>query len=583
MRNRGPDHQDFAAFSVGDRQVRLLHSRLSIIDLDPRSNQPFTIEDTTVVFNGEIYNYIELRQQLQDRGVELRTSSDTEVLLHFYRLYGKRCVDHFEGMWTFAIFDGKRGHVFLSRDRFGEKPLYYIKTDDGYYFGSEIKFLKELSGQPLAINRRHILRNLVHGYKSLYKTKETYFERVQSLNYAESATITRDGELNLERYWKPVCSIDSSMTIEDAIEGARRHLLNSVKIRLRSDVPLAFCLSGGIDSASLASIAAKEFNANLTTFSIIDSDDRYNEEDNILATVRDIDCDHHLIHVDQTDVLPRLRSLIEYHDGPVATISYYVHSLISKAVHDGGFRVTFSGTAADELFTGYYDHFLLHLNEVREHPDYQNWLQDWKEHILPLVRNPILQNPDLYKETPNYRDHIFDGLDAIRPYLTAEFQEPYREASYADPLLRNRMLNELFHESIPVILHEDDLNSMHQSIENRSPYLDTDLMNFAYSIPSEHLVRDGYAKYVLREAMKGTLNDQVRLDRTKKGFNASINSMIDFQNPETRDYLLDPSAEVFEFIDRQAVSELMDQFPIPNHFSKFLFNFVNTRIFLELS
>ena len=140
MKNRGPDYQDSSIFSIGDNQVQLLHSRLSIIDLDPRSHQPFTIGGATIVFNGEIYNYVELRQQLIDQGIELKTSSDTEVLLHFYRLYGEKCVDHFEGMWAFAILDRDRGILFLSRDRFAEKPLYYQNTPDGFYFASEIKF-----------------------------------------------------------------------------------------------------------------------------------------------------------------------------------------------------------------------------------------------------------------------------------------------------------------------------------------------------------------------------------------------------------------------------------------------------------
>ena len=145
------------------------------------------------------------------------------------------------------------------------------------------------------------------------------------------------------------------------------------------------------------------------------------------------------------------------------------------------------------------------------------------------------------------------------------------------------MLNELFHEITPVILHEDDLNSMCYSVENRSPYLDTRLFQFACSIPPKHLIREGYGKYVLRESMKGILNEQVRLDRRKKGFNASINSMINLQDTEVRAYLLDPKAEIFEIIDRGKMDQLLDQYPIPNHLSKFIFNFINARMFLEMN
>ena len=143
------------------------------------------------------------------------------------------------------------------------------------------------------------------------------------------------------------------------------------------------------------------------------------------------------------------------------------------------------------------------------------------------------------------------------------------------------MLNELFHEATPVILHEDDLNSMRYSIENRSPYLDTGLFDFACSIPPRHLIRNGFGKYVLREAVAGILNDTVRLDRRKRGFNASINSMVDFKDGAVRDYLLDRTAAVFELVDRDRIARLFDLFPVPNHLSKFLFSFINARVFLE--
>jgi asparagine synthase (glutamine-hydrolysing) len=142
-------------------------------------------------------------------------------------------------------------------------------------------------------------------------------------------------------------------------------------------------------------------------------------------------------------------------------------------------------------------------------------------------------------------------------------------------------LNELFHESTPVILHEDDLNSMCYSVENRSPFLDRDLFEFAFSIPPRHLIRDGYGKFVLREAVRGILNDKVRLDRRKKGFNASISSIIDLRAEENRSYLLDQSSELFEIIDRDKVEPLFNLIEIPNHYSKFLFNVINARIFLE--
>ena len=357
--------------------------------------------------------------------------------------------------------------------------------------------------------------------------------------------------------------------------------MESVRIRLRADVPMAFCLSGGVDSASLVSIAANHFNYDVASFSIIDNDERYNEYDNIKATVEHTGCRCTYVELSYDNVLPRLQKLIAYHNAPVATISYFVHSMLSEKIAENGYRVAFSGTSADEVFTGYYDHFLLHLDSVRNIQEYPKYLDDWQTHLLPFVRSPILRNPHLYREDPDSRVHVFDNSDEFRTYLKVPFNEQFQEESFTENLLRNRMMNELFHEATPLILHEDDLNSMCYSVENRSPYLDSKLFDFVYSVPNEYLIQNGYGKYLLRESMKGILNDQVRLDRRKRGFNASINSLFDFSDNETRAFFLDGNSSIFDLIDKGKVERLLDVNPAPNHYSKFLFSFINAKIFLE--
>lgn len=581
MKNRGPDYQDYRIFRQGETNIVLLHSRLSIIDLNARSDQPFTIGDYTIVYNGEIYNYIELRKELEKQGVVFHTTSDTEVLLQYYLQYEERCVEYLEGMWSFAIYDRKKGRLLLSRDRFAEKPLYFYRAYDGIYFASEIKFLKSLTGKSFTVNNMQILRYLVNGYKSLYKMGETFFNEIEELPYATNMTIDEKLDCRITKYWQPIVK-PVQMSLKEAIEGVQEHLFESVRIRLRSDVPLAFCLSGGIDSASLVSIAVKKFNCDVATFSIIDSDERYNEYDNIMATINDLECKHTLIELKYEGTLSKLHDLIEYHDIPVATITYYVHSLLSEAIAKSGYRVAFSGTGADELFTGYYDHFILHLYEVRNHPEYEKYLSDWKKNIQKFVRNPVFQNPNLYIENPRMRKHVYDDSDEFLTYLKDEFGEQFTEYHFCDSLLRNRMLNELFYEIIRVILHEDDLNSMKYSIENRSPYLDSRLFEFTNSTPVEYFICDGYGKYLLREAMKNILNDKVRLDRQKKGFNASIDSIVDFKKKVNKELLLD-DGPIFDFIDRGKIEALMDSTYFSNSQSKFLFNFINAKIFLEIN
>jgi len=581
MQNRGPDHRDHVTYWNGEINVTLLHSRLSIIDLDPRSNQPFTIGDITIIYNGEIYNYVELREQLEQRGIRFWTESDTEVLLRCYIEYGEECVKRFEGMWAFAIYNRKSGELFLSRDRFAEKPLYYITISDGVFFASEVKFIESLMGSKLRVNYRQLLRYLVNGYKSLYKAEETFFEGLRELPYACNLVIDQNLSQRIMKYWFPEWK-PQNLAMQEAIEKFRYCLLESVRIRLRADVPIAFCLSGGVDSAAIASIAAKVHNYDIATFSIIENDERYNENENIQATIDDLECNHTLIEIPQENFFARMRALIQYHDSPVATISYYIHSFLSEAISRSGFKVACSGTGADELVTGYYDHFNMHLYETHESLRYPDYLNSWKTHTGHIVRNPYLQNPELFFGQPDFRDHIYLNNDIFAGLLKTNFSETFVETDYTDSLLRNRMMNEMFHESTRVILHEDDLNSMFYSVENRSPYLDSRLFEIAYSIPNEYLIQDGYGKYILREAVKGILNNNVRTDRKKVGFNASFNSLVDLKKRENRDCILE-DGKIFDLVDRDKIEPLLAIDPMPNSYSKFMFYFVSAKIFLEIN
>lgn len=580
MANRGPDALRHKSIEVGSNFVNLLHGRLSILDLDERSHQPFSIGPCTMVFNGEIYNFVELKSQLEKQGESFSTTSDTEVLLKYYLRYGDACVEHFEGMWAFAIYDERTGNLLLSRDRFAEKPLYFFEDSDTFYFASEIKTLQRLTRCQFEVNNDHILRYIVNGHKSLYKTDQTFFHGINEVPFASNFKVGLDLSKEVKAYWTPSFN-PKPMSRGEAVEGARHHLIQSMKIRLRSDVPLAFCLSGGVDSASLVSIAAKEFNAQVNTFSIVDIDHRYDESDNIEATIEDTGCESTKIVLDpNADNISRLENLVGYHDAPVATISYFIHSLLSEQIAANGYKISISGTAADELFTGYYDHYVLHLFEMRNHLRFAEFKADWEKWPLQFARHPDFRKFDLYFDNPDKRDHIYLNNNIFRSVLKRDFVEPFTETKYSDCLLRNRMMNELFHEVVRVILHEDDLNSMKYSIENRSPFLDKNLFEFAYSIPNEHLINHGYNKSILREAMAGILNDKVRLSREKKGFNASINSIFDFDNPDHIDYFLS-DGPIFDLIDREKMTEMFRLKEYPNSYKKFLFNFINSKIFLE--
>ena len=258
-----------------------------------------------------------------------------------------------------------------------------------------------------------------------------------------------------------------------------------------------------------------------------------------------------------------------------------MHSFLSEEIAKKGFKVSISGTGADEILTGYYDHNLLHLATLKTSKHYEENLNNWKKYILPNIRNPYLKNHEIYIKNPNDRSLVYEENFNVRAYATQNFKFLFEEEKYSSELLRNRMLNELFHEVVPVILKHDDLNSMYYSVENRSPFLDKNLLEFSLKIPPELLISDGFQKNILRKSVKNVLIDKVRLNRQKKGFNASINSIIDLNDLEILKTIFDKNSPVAEYVNLKKLSDDMNFKEIPNHISKFIFSIIGTQFFLE--
>lgn len=581
MGRRGPDGRDHRRFSAPDgRQVVLLHSRLRIIDLDERANQPFSRADWTIAFNGELYNFVELRREMEGRGATFRTSSDTEVLLAALEERGTAVLDACEGMWAFAAWDAKTSTLHLSRDRFGEKPLFLMREGDGFYFASEIKTLAALAGRRPAVDLEHVRRYLVNGYKALYKKPRTFFRDVSEL---PSGTVLSAGPTGIveRRYWDAIPAVEPDMSLEEAVRGTRERLIRSVELRLRADVPLAFCMSGGVDSNALISIAKRTLGYDVHGFTIVSKDERYAEADLVEHAVSELSLRHTAVETDTRDFLPRLRTLVRQHDAPIYTITYYAHWLLMESVKKAGYRISVSGTAADELFSGYFDHHLAYFQAVKDDESlHARAVTAWREHVQPIVRNPYLSNADLFVDDPTFRGHVYLDADLFSRSLVTPFDEPFDETAYVPELLRNRMLNELFAEAVPVILHEDDSNAMYHGVENRSPFLDRDLFEWSCRIPTKHLVRDGAAKAVLRDSMRGIVPDRVLDSRRKVGFNAPVFDFLDRNDPAVRAELMADSP-IWDVVRRDAVTSLLDAESLPNSKSKFLFNFVCAKLFLE--
>jgi asparagine synthase (glutamine-hydrolysing) len=588
MRNRGPNQQGSFCHTLNNYIVNFFSSRLSIIDLDTRSNQPFKTNDSVLIFNGEIYNYIEVKKELQKKNIRFKTNSDTEVLIRAYEYWGEKCVNYLDGMWSFCIYDYRNNKIFLSRDSFGEKPLYYFFDGNNLIFGSEIKYIQYLSNNKdvKKINFSKINDYIYKGYKSLNKNNKTFFRDITELDAGTNLILDLKKFKISKKIYLDRTKLSTQKVPRDVNENiydVKKLLINSLKIRLRSDVPVSFCLSGGIDSSSLVSICYKKFNIKAKCFSIIDSDERYNEKRNIQILQKDIGCDINYIYLKkekEESFLTNLENQIKYHDAPISTISYYIHSKISKAASKSGFKVIFSGTGADEIFTGYYDHFLMHLNEIKNKKQYNDEFNSWSKFIRPLVRNKDLQNPGLFSTNQNFRKHIYNDEKILEFFCNKKITN-FVEKTYSKNLMKNRMLNELFHESVPVILKEDDLNSMHYSIENRSPFLSKSLVSYALSINNENYISNSYSKNILRSATKGILHDSVRMDRHKKGFNTNLKSITNFNGDNLYSFL-NSSPTLRSMINLKKIKEINFNQEISNSTSKFLFSLINLKIFLQI-
>lgn len=583
MHRRGPDGQGSYVNRIGnDRTVVMLSSRLDVQDPAPRSDQPFLHGDTVLSYNGEIYNFVELRAELEQQGERFTTTGDTEILSRLLARDGADALDRCEGMWAFAFHDTTSGTVLLSRDRFGEKPLYLFEDQHGLTYASEPKFIFSLRGSTPQVNLRQVRRLLVNGYKSLYKSCDTFFEGLREIAPGQIIRVERDGLLNKSVYWSPnFDAARANMSFDTAVEGTRERLIRSVKIRLRSDVPLAFCLSGGIDSNALVSIAHRTLNRDVHAFTIVNKDSRYEEKDLIDLAVRSLDIRHTEIPISTQDFLPQLRTLVRQHDAPVYTITYFAHWLLMRAVAEAGYKVSISGTGADELFSGYYDHHNAYLHDMMLNGNrHAQALGYWQTEVAPFVRNPFLRDPDYFIRRPDARDHIYLDAENFAGYLTEPFDEPFVETIYSNSLLRNRMANELMHESVPVILHEDDRNAMYFSVENRSPFLDSDLFEWCQSIPTAHLIQKGRAKAVLRAAIADLVPAEIADNPRKVGFNAPIGDFLDVDDPNVMANVLD-NGPIFDLVKKSAIESLFEKRDYPNSESKFLFNFLSARFFLE--
>lgn len=520
--HRGPDGEGiFVAGSVG-----LGHRRLAILDLTEAGHQPMSRDEDSLVitFNGEIYNYVELRAQLSAMGHGFRTDSDTEVLLAAYAQWGTHCVDHFNGMWAFAILDRRRQLLFCSRDRFGEKPFYYLSSDRFFAFASEIRQLLPLLGRRVA-NRNRVLRFLIANLAE--GVEDTFFEGVRKLSAGSNLLFDlARGTFLVDRYYSvSTANYSISCSEDEAAEQLKSLLTDSISLRLRADVTVGTCLSGGLDSSSIAAIAGGMYRSRTgRPFSAITAkSQQIDRDESVFASQVVAACglrgESFMPLVD--DFRAVIDDVFEAQEEPFPSASIIMQFFVMREAKRLGIPVLLDGQGGDETLLGYERYFAAHfLGEAKNH----GWLAALKDMMSGRTRNATVSPTKLaglffYFNYPlarwlNYRRRN----SYIRPW-PAVFPEIFDYASASRDIKTLQTL-EIEVTNLPALLRYEDKNAMRHSVETRLPFLDHRLVEFALQLAGRHKLRDGWTKYVLRRAMTAELPNEVVWRTRKLGFEA---------------------------------------------------------------
>jgi asparagine synthase (glutamine-hydrolysing) len=549
LRHRGPDDEGFLAVHSewrsahplvgGESRVKgeriehfsepahlfLGHRRLSIIDLSSSGHQPMGNEDGSlwVVHNGEIYNYLELRGELRSLGHDFRSQTDTEVILHAYEEWGMGCLRRFNGMWAFALVDLKAQRIFCSRDRAGVKPLYYFYDGERFCFASEIKALLEIEGLSVEANEQRVADYLLGGL--LDHTQQTCFRKIDQLRPGEYLVV-EEKRLTVRSYWNIEPHEIQGVGEGGYEKGFYELLQDAVSLRLRTDVPIGSCLSGGLDSSSIVCLANRlifgghSFPLNLAgerqkTFSACFEDPAYDERQYIEWVILQTGAEKNYVFPKGERLFEELSSLLWHQDEPFGSTSIYAQWAVMRSAKERGVTVLLDGQGADELLAGYL-------------PSYYYWLHQAVKELK--VKRMIEGIGGIVK------NHVFEGREIIGKMIRSlllrsregsgwfddSFMRRFHTHSSCPVKFKNALDDYLYrlfrYLKLPALLHYEDRNSMAFSLETRLPFLDYRLVEYAFALPPEQKINRGMTKAILRNAMEGTLPERIVRRVDKKAF-----------------------------------------------------------------
>ena len=571
LRHRGPDDEGFILGDSETNNIKSFHHhetidsiksktprlennisanlgfgfrRLSILDLSENGHQPMPFEEAGlwIVFNGEIYNYLELRDELKQYGYNFNSNTDTEVILKAYHKWGEECVHKFNGMWAFALWDYKNKKLFCSRDRFGIKPFYYhYNKGDQFVFASEIKsLLQVIKSGP---DEQTILVSYLNGISDF--NERTFFENIKQLRGGHNL-ILQNGSISIYRYYK-IKSEPSSDSFVRAKEKLRELLFDSVRLRLRSDVPLGYALSGGIDSSSIVGIASKINSGSNNTFSMIYPGETIDESFFIKKVIEKTGVKQYFVTPTPEDFLRDVDNFVWHQEEPFIGTSYYGEFKLRELIRKNNITVSLEGQGADEIVTGYTSLLNPYFFDLLSNFRFQQFIKEsilfnknannqlrtiWTYFNRNKPRNLIydsnkypylnIDNFSLVKNSCSLQKTIDSGKNSrffpsncMYPFCNScHFFNEFNSGSY----LNDALYESLIYSSLSQQLVRADKNSMAFSVECRFPFLDYRLVEYAINLPYHYKINNGISKKILREAIKDLLPAEVYNRKDKIGF-----------------------------------------------------------------
>jgi asparagine synthase (glutamine-hydrolysing) len=528
LQHRGPDGQGL--WNNNDKNVVLGHRRLAIIDLMPEAAQPMHYRGRyTITFNGELYNYIEIRELLVSKGHQFKTESDTEVLMAAYAEFGTEMFPYLDGMFAFAIYDNETREMICARDRFGEKPFYYYRNAACFSFASEMKAFFH-TGVQNSMDELMMYNYLVFDLlENPARKDQTFYKNIFKLEAAHYLIIKPDATITKKRYWnlqKPLGA--TSIAPKDAFDKFRELFFTSVKRRMRSDVPVGISLSGGLDSSTITCTInhiRDSRNSSIHTFSARFFDQEFDEGRYIDYVISKTGVQNHQVWVDEKDIERDYNNLMYQQEEPVSGLSAMAQYMVMRIAKENGITVLLDGQGADEILAGYSHFFRPFFTELfksdsgnfnKELGSYKKLYKKDFEIDLRFMLEARFPNTLKYFGSfkRNFSEPSYDN------FLTSSFSKNIRTVP---PFQYFNSLNETLDYFTTVyglekLLRLADKNSMAHSREVRLPFLNHELVEFLFSLPPDFKIKDGWTKYILRRSFEDILPPEISWRTTKFGF-----------------------------------------------------------------